>query len=236
MDGPAPGFHGRLPAKTGAAMSLTMPEEILLLLLDDETGKPVGLPGPAGDLALAGAILMELALAGRIDTDLDHLVVVQQRPTGDGLLDGVLARLAASPAPRTSRAWIQDLAKTGPQMRAAVLERLVAGGVLRRIEDRFLWVFPERRYPKATGRAETAEVRRRLRAVLLEDEIPDPRDALLIGLARATGLVPLVLDEAEAAQAAPRVEQVAGLEELSRSLSAATRDVYATLLRQGAVH
>ncbi|NKE45699.1 GPP34 family phosphoprotein [Roseomonas frigidaquae] len=219
-------------------MSLTMPEEILLLLLDDETGKPVGLPGPAGDLALAGAILMELALAGRIDTDLDRLVLVQQRPTGDALLDGVLARLVAgnTAGERTSRWWIQDIAKSGPALRAQVLERLVDGGVLRRIEDRFLWVFPERRYPKATGRAETAEVRRRLRGVLLEDEIPDPRDALLIGLAKASGLVPLVLSEEERAQAAARVDQVAGLEELSRSLSAATRDVYATLLRQGAMH
>jgi hypothetical protein len=217
-------------------MVLTMPEEILLLLLDDETGKPVGLPGPAGDLALAGSILMELALAGRIDTDLDRLVVVQQRPTGDALLDGVLARLATGAPERTSRWWIQDLAKSGPSFRAEILDRLVAAGVLRRIEDRFLWVFPERRYPKAEGRAETAEVRRRLRGVLLEEDIPDPRDALLIGLARAAGLVPLVLDEAEAAGAAARVDQVAGLEELSRSLSAATRDVYATLLRQGAVH
>ncbi|MGX9962998.1 GOLPH3/VPS74 family protein [Roseomonas sp. F4] len=217
-------------------MSLTMPEEILLLLLDDETGKPVGLPGPAGDLALAGAILMELALAGRIDTDLDRLVLVQSRPMGDALLDGVLARLATGAPERTSRWWIQDIAKSGPALRAQVLERLVDGGVLRRIEDRFLWVFPERRYPKASGRAETAEVRRRLRGVILEDDIPDPRDALLIGLARATGLVPLVLSETELAAAAPRVDQVAGLEELSRSLSAATRDVYATLLRQGAVH
>ncbi|WP_439595715.1 GOLPH3/VPS74 family protein [Falsiroseomonas sp.] len=219
-------------------MSLTMPEEILLLLLDDETGKPVGLPGPAGDLALAGAILMELALAGRIDTDLDRLVLVQPRPTGDAVLDEVLARLATATgaAERTSRWWIQDIAKSGAALRAQVLERLVAGGVLRRIEDRFLWVFPERRYPKATGRAETAEVRRRLRGVLLEDEIPDPRDALLIGLAKSTGLVPLVLSEAEHAQAMARLDHVAGLEELSRSLSAATRDVYATLLRQGAMH
>lgn len=207
-------------------MLLTMPEEILLLLLDDETGKPVGLPGPAGDLALAGAILMELALAGRIDTDLDRLVLVQQRPTGDALLDGVLARLAAGGVERASRWWIQDIAKSGPALRTQVLERLVDGGVLRRIEDRFLWVFPERRYPKATGRAETAEVRRRLRGVLLEADIPDPRDALLIGLARSAGLVPLVLSDEEYAQAAARVDQVAGLEELSRSLSAATRDVY----------
>jgi hypothetical protein len=217
-------------------MPLTMPEEILLLLLDDETGKPVGLPGPAGDLALAGAILMELALAGRIDTDLDHLAVVQQRPTGDALLDAVLTRLAAGDPGRTSRWWIQAIARDGEALRAQALQRLVTGGVLRRIEDRFLWVFPERRYPKAEGSGETAEVRRRLRGVLLDEDIPDPRDALLIGLARATGLVPLLLSAAEVAQAAARVEQIAGLEELSRSLSAATRDVYAALLRQGALH
>jgi hypothetical protein len=217
-------------------MALTMPEEIMLLLLDDETGKPVGLPGPAGDLALAGAALMELALAGRIDTDLDVLVVTDHRPVGDPLLDGVLARLAAAEAPRASRWWIAEVAKGAAALRASVTKRLVSGGVLRRVEDRFLWVFPERRYPKTEGRGETAEVRARLRGVILDRDIPEPRDSLLIGLARATGLVPLLLSEEEAQGAAPRVEQIAALEELSRSLSAATRDVYAALLRQGAVH
>jgi Golgi phosphoprotein 3 len=217
-------------------MALTMPEEIMLLLLDDETGKPVGLPGPAGDLALAGAVLMELALAGRIDTDLDALSVARRDPVGDTLLDGVLARLAGAPAPRTSRWWIGEIARDAAALRAGVTERLVAAGVLRRQEDRFLWVFPERRYPKTEGRGETAEVRARLRGVILDDDIPDPRDALLIGLARATGLVPLLLSAEEAAGAARRVETIAGLEELSRSLTSAVRDVYAALLRQGALH
>jgi hypothetical protein len=217
-------------------MTMTMPEEILLLLLDDETGKPVGLPGPAGDLALAGAALMELALAGRIDTDLESLVVMQDTPLGDPLLDLVLARLAAHGGPRPSRDWIRDLAVDAPALRALVLERLTTAGVLRRIEDRFLWVFPDRRYPKAEGRDEAMEVRARLRGVLLDDDIPDPRDALLIGLANATGLVPLLLTATEAEAATGRVAQLAMLEELSRSLSAATRDVYAALLQQGAVH
>jgi hypothetical protein len=154
---------------------------------------------------------------------------------GSAVADAVLAQLSAGTAGRTSRWWIQEIAKGATTMRAQLLERLVARGVLRRIEDRFLWVFPDRRYPKADGRDETEEVRRRLRGVLLDDNIPDPRDALLIGLARATGLVPLVLSAEEAAKVQGRVAQVAGLEELSRSLGAATRDVYATLLRQGAV-
>jgi hypothetical protein len=217
-------------------MALSMAEEILLLLLDDETGKPVGLPGPAGDLALAGAILMELALAGRLDSDLDRLHLAGAAPTGDALLDSVLARIAAEPEERTSRAWIQDIAKGMPGLRGQLLERLVAGGVLRRVEDRFLWVFPERRYPKAPDSQQVAEVRARLRGVLLEQELPDPRDALLIGLCRAAGLVPLLLNPAEAEAAAPRIEAIARLEELSRSLGAAVRDVYAALLRQGAVY
>jgi len=216
-------------------MSLTMPEEILLLLLDDETGRPVGMPGPAGDLALAGAILMELALAGRIDTDLKSLILVDARPVGDALLDPVLARIVAAQAARPSTLWIQEIAQQGPDLRAQVLERLVAGGVLRPVEDRFLWVFPDRRYPKAEGHEESAEVRQRLRGVLLDDDIPDPRDALLIGLVRATGLVATLLDEAEAARVGTRVDQIAALEELSRSLASAVQDVYAALLRQGAV-
>lgn len=213
-----------------------MPEEILLLLLDDETGRPVGLPGPAGDLALAGAILMELALANRLDTDLDRLLLVDAAPTGDAVLDAVLAQLAAAPGERTSRRWIQDIAKGAAPLRAAVLDRLVAAGVLRREEDRFLWVFPERRYPKVPGRRDTAEVRARLRGLLLEDDIPEPRDALLIGLCRAVGLVPLLLSAEEAAAAEDRIARIARFEELSRSLGAAVRDVYAALMRQGAVY
>lgn len=216
-------------------MALTMPEEILLLLLDDETGRPIGLPGPAGDLALAGSILMELALAGRIDTDQNSLTLVDPRPVGDTLLDPVLARLVAAGDVRPSTLWIQEVAEQGPDLRAALLERLVASGVLRPVEDRFLWVFPDRRYPKADGREESAEVRQRLRGVLLDDDIPDPRDALLIGLARASGLIPLLLSEVEAQRVGARVEQIAILEELSRSLAQAIRDVYAALLRQGSV-
>ncbi len=212
-------------------MTLTMPEEILLLLLDDETGKPVGLPGPAGDLALAGAILMELALAHRLDTDLDGLVLVSAAPMGQPALDGVLARIAAERESRGSRWWIRELAKGVAPLRARLLDGLVAAGVLRRQKDRLLWVFPDHRYPKAPGRAETEGVRARLRGVVLGDEIPEPRDALLIGLCRAAGLVPLLLSAEEAKAAEARILHLARLEEISRALRAAVRDVYAAMTR-----
>lgn len=61
-------------------------EEIVLLQLDDTQGRFVDLPLSAAEIVLGGAALMELALANRIDTDIDHLVVVDRTPTGDEIL------------------------------------------------------------------------------------------------------------------------------------------------------
>ena len=46
---------------------LTFVEEIVLLALDDKSGKFVDLPPLALDQALAGAALLELAFQNRID-------------------------------------------------------------------------------------------------------------------------------------------------------------------------
>ena len=220
-------------------MKLTMPEEIMLLMLDNATGRPIGLPAPAGDYAIATAILMQLSLDGRIDTDLERLMVTSQRPSGDPVMDEALTLITSSPGSgnRDSRHWIVELGRKSEHFRGMVLDRLVAKGVLRREEGRFLWVFPDRRYPKGpAGEAEVKEVRARLREVLLENEIPDPQDALLIGLARAAGLIPLILSAAEQAKVGARVDQVADLEELGRTLSSVTREVFAMMLAFAGAH
>lgn len=60
---------------------LTFAEEIVLLILDDETGKLANAGSPSVNHALAGAVLMDLALRSKIDTDLEKLVwsTVHQR-------------------------------------------------------------------------------------------------------------------------------------------------------------
>ena len=212
-------------------MQLNMPEEIMLLLLDDRTGRPVGLPPPAADFAIAGAVLMELSLDGHIDTDLAHLMVTSSKPAGHAVLDEALAMMAGTAGNHDSRYWISELGARGEQFRATLLARLVSHGVLRAEEGRFLWVFADRRYPKAAeGAAEVREVRARLRAIILSDDIPDARDALLIGLCRATGLVPLLLTPPELEETVTRVDQIADLEELNRSLAEVIRQLQASMV------
>ena len=211
-------------------MPLTMPEEILLLMLDDKSGRLQERAAPSGDYAVAGAVIAELALHNRIDTDPKRLYVVDPSPTGDALQDQALAQIVAAAEVNDSRYWIETLAAEAEAYREILFERLVQKGVLKRVEGRFLWVFPERRYPQVSDKEER-EVKARIMGVLFKDEIPDPRDSLLIGLCRAAGLFPLLLSSQELDRVQGRIDQVADLEELNRSLADAIREIYAQIAR-----
>jgi hypothetical protein len=215
-------------------MSLTMPEELLLLMLDDETGRLTDRAAPAGDYALVGAILAELALEERIDTDPPRLRVKSTALTGDAVLDSVMARIAAEPEPRDSRWWVENLAGKVDDYRNTYFERLVQRGILKSEEGRFLWFFSERRYPVISDKEER-EVKARLMNVIFEDGPPSPRDALLIGLSRAAGLFPLLLAPGELERAQPRIEAVSRHEALNKTIADAVRDIFVEVARYAPV-
>lgn len=211
-------------------MPLTMPEEILLLMLDDETGRLIDRAAPSGDYALTGAILAELVLEERITAEPGRIVVRDATPTGDAVLDEVLARIAAEPETQGGRWWIEALARDAERHRDHYFNRLVERGILKAEEGRFLWIFPERRYPLISDKEER-EVKARLMSVIFEDGVPEPRDSLLIGLTRAAGLFPMLLAPAELERAQPRIDAVTDMESLNRSLSAAVRDIFTEVAR-----
>ena len=88
---------------------LTFSEELLVLLLNDEWGTLASIPRTRLDCALAGAVLMDLAFANRIDTDLETLFVIDRTPTGNPLLDPVLAKIAARNEWSGTLAWLKSL-------------------------------------------------------------------------------------------------------------------------------
>ena len=211
-------------------VTLTLPEEIVLLTLDDQTGRFVGRQGLASGLALAGALMMELALAGRIDNDRNRMHIQSLAPMADPLLDRALEGISTAV---DSRGALMVLAREEPLLRAAELARLESRGLLRRVDGRVLLVFPERRWLKPDDRPEPREVRARLIRAIESDDIPDPREALLLGLARATALLPLLVPPEIMAARQERIAFLAGLEALNRSLAQAVGDLYSVRMRSG---
>lgn len=197
---------------------LTFVEEILLLFLDDETGKFENMYYEEFKYALAGAVLMDLALRSKIDTDLEKLAVVDPTPTGEEILDGFLSAIADSDEEKNTFYWVSEIAKSGAEIRDKALESLVNRGILRVEEKKILWVIGVRRYPTVDDTQEK-EVRRRLIEFLNSDEIPSPHDVVLVSLADTFELFPQILGEYEAKKLAPRIEQISRLDLIGQSVS-----------------
>ena len=209
-------------------MDLRFAEEITLLMLDDEDGGFVRMPGWSMQCAFAGAVLMDLALANRIDTDLKRLVLIDPTPSGDDLLDPTLALIAQATETHDARHWVDHIADGADEIRERALARLVERGILRREDDRFLWVFQSRRYPIVDGEAER-EVKLRIMEVLFGNEIPDPRDIVLICLADACGILRELLSARELERATERIEEVRKLDLIGQAVSKAVWDIQSSI-------
>lgn len=203
---------------------LRFPEEIILLLLDDESGKMATFRDWSLRYALAGAVLMELALEHRIDSDLNELTLIDPTPLDDPMLDKSLAEIAADKESRQVRFWVDKISVYGDDLREIVLTRLVDRGILERQEELFLWVFKSRRYPQIDKNPER-EVKLRIMEVLFSDIIPDPRDVVIICLADACGIFNAILSERELEYARTRIEEVRGLDLIGQAVSKAIWDI-----------
>lgn len=209
-------------------------EEIILLLLHDEDGGFLRVPEWSLRYALAGSVLMDLALENRIDTDLEKLILVDATPVGDSLLDPTLADIEAGEE-RDARFWVERTAENADSIREDALSRLVSSGVLEPRDDRFLWVFRSRRYPTIDGNVER-EVKLRIMGVLFSDEIPYPRDVVVISLANACGIFRELLSRRELHRASARIEQVRKLDLIGQTMSRAIRDIELTLAMSAYQH
>ena len=194
-------------------------EELLLLLLNEDAGT-VAVPEANLGFALAGARLMDLAIEGRIDTDLAQLVAVDSTPLGDDLLDPVLTAVAAETTVRGAEFWVRRLAAEADGIEDAVLARLLDAGILE-MDESGMHLSPQpahaRRYPIVDGKTEE-EVRLRIMRVLFGSDVPAPRDVVIICLADACGFFERTLSAEERRECAawPQGKPISGKAALQR--------------------
>ena len=200
---------------------LRFADELVLLLIDDKRGDLIPIPEWSLACALAGALLMDLALEGRIDTDPDYLSVLDAAPLGDDLLDPILEEIARSDALRPARFWVAHFAERGDDIRDETLARLTAQGILEVEEGGFLAFLPSvsrtRRYP--TDQAMREDVQLRIMRALFSSDIPDPGDIVIIGLADACGVFERLLPPAERLVAQERIALLGRMDLIGRAVT-----------------
>lgn len=167
-------------------------DDLLLLLFDDRSGTIAG----EGTLfyTLGGAVLVELALLGHVDTDASdsgrpRLTGAQVRAVEGPLPSDPLLRTALEKVAEKPRGVQSLLVDIGADLRGQVVDRLVEQGHLRREDRRVLGLFPSSRLVTADG-SRKAEVLEAVRAVLEDGAEPDVRTAALTALVSASGSLP----------------------------------------------
>lgn len=184
---------------------LTVPEQFLLLTLDTGTGEFMKLPEEYSRAGFAGAAVMELALAERIDSDVDRVWVNDPSVTGDASLDPVLSAMSRPGFDAGLERFIAQLVPLGDAVRHDALERLCERGVLTRSEQRKFWLKSKTRHELAQA-ADFSEVKARVLDVLRGNTLPEPRDVCVMALAKGCGLVDQIVPAAEMKQALERLE------------------------------
>ena len=196
-------------------------DELLLLLIDDKRGDLIPIPEWSLACALAGALLMDLAQEGRIDTDPDFLSLLDSAPLGDDLLDPVLAEIASVDATQHARFWVAHFARRGDDIRDKTLARLTAQGILEVEAGGFFSFMPSvsrtRRYP--ADQAVREDVQLRIMRTLFSNDIPDPNDIVIIGLADACGAFERLLSPAEREVAQERIALLGRMDLIGRAVT-----------------
>jgi hypothetical protein len=190
---------------------MLLAEDLLLLLVDDATGKPLT-DGTKLDHAIAGALLLELALQGKVDVTATReenlrkgrLVVRDPSPTGEAILDEALT-LISDKQGKKPESVIGPLKKG---LRERLLSGLAERGVLRRDQGKILGIFPTTKWPAEDSRHEDA-LRSRLHGVLVSGLTPDNRSGALISLLSAIDVVPKIVDSPDRRAVKRRAKEVA---------------------------
>lgn len=208
---------------TVTAQGLTLLDELVLALLNEESGYFRQVRGWNLHCAFVGGALAELSFMSRVDTDLTSLILLDESPTGDPALDPILADIASEPVARSTQYWIERLAPEAGRIIDTALERLVDLKILQHHDGGF-WslsrtAWQTEMFAGADSGGTGDFVKNRISRVIFNNEIPDPRDVVIIGLIDALDLLRFIFDLDEESE--QRVEIVCKMDLIGRSIGAA---------------
>ncbi len=137
---------------------------------------------------LSGAELVRLAALRRVDIERGRIIILDETPTGDVLLDEALMSMAGGRRPPAAKAWV---AHRRGDLTRRYLERLANAGTIRAGHRKALGFIPKTDWAVLNA-GRLAAARASLDAIAYGSDGVDAGQAALAGLASAIGLPSLL--------------------------------------------
>jgi hypothetical protein len=208
---------------------MLLAEDLLLLVTDDRTGK-LAVPSNQVDLALGGAMLVDLTLVHRVAVAATgRLLVLDRASTSDSLLDEALAEVDR----KQCRKPKDVLAPLDKGLRPRLYDRLSGRGLVREEDGRILGILPRHTWPAVDAAHEDA-LRVQLVEALRTGAADDVRVGALIALLHALGAVAKVVEPTAVGISThdleANAEQIAEGDWASDAVRTAIRELLATVV------
>jgi hypothetical protein len=187
---------------------LTLFEELFLLAFHEDKGKLIPSTMENLPVGLAGAMLTELVLNGRLQVEENHRLILQDvSPIEDEILDAALEKIQSSERPRKVSYWVNQLNEKPKKLFDQLEERLEAKGILLRDESNLISMPSQ---DELDGHNATARywLKRRLRGLALTDQDVELRGLALLNLVQACDFIDLIFTKDERKIARRRIYEL----------------------------
>jgi Golgi phosphoprotein 3 len=187
---------------------ITLYEELQILSIHEDKGIFIGSALDRLKPGLVGAILSDLALAGKICSTNNHRLTIENTtPTDDPILDDTLATMQKSDKERKFGYWLNALYPKPEKLRKKVTKNLVMKGIMNQEDDHLVWVIPSPLHPELNASAKYAVIQH-LRSIVLAKEQANPGSIAFLSLVSACGLLDLAFLRDERKVAAQYINEL----------------------------
>jgi len=184
-------------------------EEILLLSLRDKKGTMLfGINYPQ---ALAGALLAELLLKSKIEIESSgkrkFVKLVNQKSTGNTLLDECIEKIASAKRRARPQNWIQRFANIS-RLKHKAAQSLCRKSILKMEEDKVLLLFNRKIYPEIDPRPEKRLMDKMYAAIFGSSTEIAPETVILISICNSTGILKQLFDKGKLREKKKRIKDI----------------------------
>ena len=210
--------------------TLNILDEFVLLCLNERTGYFYQISGWSLNCAIIGAVLADLSINLRIDTDEDSLFLIDSTKTGESILDLCLEEIASQSDTQQTRYWIERLSVHSEYIIDYTLKRLVESGILTHFEGDFYAMNESSWYAELSDysgdKNAGIHVKTRIGETIYTDIIPGPKDSLIIGLLNACDLVRSIFQLEDDHE--ERIALICNMELINRAIATAVEQSITT--------
>ncbi len=175
----------------------TLYEELYLLTIHEDKGTILSAVQSNLPYGLAGGLLTEIALRGKLQVNPRHRVeLTDPNQTGDPILDDTIQEISGADQPHKIGYWINRLSDDHKKISKRLVEKLVMEGVVTLEEKRLLWAIPCPGSPEPCGSAKYW-LKTRLRKMALADQEANLQDLALLNLVHSLDWFELIFTQDE---------------------------------------